>query len=77
MNNPRLSLVADPPGVGDDVLHMVCCDDPVGDVAQCGTDVSADLWAEAETSCVVCAALEAAGYCRRWGTCPRQQGTCS
>jgi hypothetical protein len=42
---------------GDDLCHLVCCDD---DRALCGTDVTDSSWTDDddETTCVVCHDLD-------------------
>lgn len=43
------------PGVGEDLIHLVCCDD---DVALCGEDVSGQAWTGGTQWCVVCKDLD-------------------
>jgi hypothetical protein len=66
--------VDQPPDVepADGLHHILCCEDDVGDVALCGTDVRAHPWADGDDAqlCVVCVALDEAEVCPRYGRCP-------
>lgn len=54
-----------------DIAHLVCCDDDLGHVALCGTDVRDLPWGGGpeETDCVVCVDLSNVGVCPRYGRC--------
>lgn len=71
MNETRVELAPPTTDADDGPTHVVCCEDAIGVVALCGTNVADLPWhaGPEHQDCVVCIDLEQFGHCPRHGRC--------